>query len=313
MRISIKPAPKGVFIVLTSQLDDELTLSSVGAGIRDYKIGGESLLLTMADDETYLSTPTLNGKFVGPFLGRVDKGIPKTGFQLPISEDGICLHSDRLNTAFVEFEYRVNDNEVSFHYDLPEEAGVCPAISFEVKYRLFDDRHGYQLSAAVTPKQRFPLNVASHVYWAIAPRAEDHKVTIPAKNISQYDKRMIEIGVTKGTKELDFSSGKLIGEDIEAFNKPPFFGFDHSFYDLSGPVRVEYGGKRIEILSSAKGIHLYTQNFADPSIATNRGPLTCHSAVAIEPSDGFSPLIEYDEEHPCLYEVTVNVTEGVNQ
>ena len=313
MIISVLPAPRGVFIVMKSPLGDELTLSSVGAGIRDYRINGESLLLTMADDEAYLSSCTLNGKFVGPFLGRIDKGIPKAGYQLPISENGLCLHSDRLNTAFAEFGFQVDSDEVSFHYDLPEEAGVCPAISFDVKYRLLNDKHGYCLRAIVTPKQPFPLNVASHVYWAIAPRAEDHKLTIPSKNISRYDNRMIEIGIAKCPKEFDFSSGKLIGEDIAAFDKPPFFGLDHSFYDLSGPVRVEYGGKRIEILSSAKGIHLYTQNFSDPSLATNRGPLARHSAVAIEPSDGFSPLIEYDEQHPCLYEVNVTVTEGVNQ
>ena len=313
MRISVLPAPKGVFIVLTSQLGDELTLSSVGAGIRDYKIGGESLLLTLADDEAYLSAPTLNGKFVGPILGRVDKGIPKSGYQMPISENGYCLHSDRLNTAFAQFDYQVNGDEVSFHYDQPEELGVCPAISYEVKYRLFDDKHGYQLSAIVTPKRRFPLNVTSHVYWVLANRAEDHKLTIPSKKISQYNERMVEIGKAKCEKELDFSFAKPIGQDIGAFNKPPFFGFDHSFYDLSGPVGLEYGGKRIEILSTAKGVHLYTQNFADPSIITNRGPLSCHSGVAIEPSDGLSPLLEYDEEHPCLYQVTVSVTEGVSQ
>lgn len=274
--VRIETAESGEkLIAIENDCQLSVTLSSLGAGLFAIRYGGASMLSHPSSYEDYAYSKSYYGKTVGPVAGRIPNGkyeIDGKEYQMPVNENGNCLHSASLTYAFAHFDFKVEEKEkaidVRFQARFPSEEGAFPAdTEVEILYSLSREEPLLALTMKATPNERCPLNITNHAYFNLGGEKNlcGDTLTLKQGEVARYSSSALLLDCFKRpSKELDFSSPKRIGQDIDSPALLPVTGYDHCFLLLDEPgakATLENEDYRLEVDTDAPGLQIYSTNF----------------------------------------------------
>ncbi len=262
-------------IEISNDCSLSVTLSSLGAGLFAVRYDGKSMLSHPYSYDDYVYSKSYYGKTVGPVAGRIPKGRYRVGdreYQMPLNENGNCLHSATLTYAFAHFDCKVEEKkeaiDVLFQAVFPFSEGAFPAdTEVEILYSLSRAEPLLTISMKATPNESCPLNITNHAYFNLGGEKNLYEDTLTLKQgeVARYSSSSLLLDhFEKPNKELDFSAPKAIGQDIDSPSLLPVTGYDHCFLLLDGPgpkAVLENRGYRLEIDTDAQGLQIYSTNF----------------------------------------------------
>ena len=308
--IEIKDISKGEKLIkATNDCGMVMSLSSFGAGLFSLDYEGKSMLGQPASYEDYAYSTGYYGKTVGPIAGRIKEGKYEMGgktYQLPINENGNCLHSASLCYAFAHFDYETQESEesieVRFFASFPSSPCFPASSKVEVIYSLARKEASLKITMKVTPDAPIPLNVTNHAYFNLGGEKNVHAdtLTLKQREVARYSSSALLLDrFDKPSKELDFSSPKRIGEDVDSPSLLPVTGYDHCFLlsSSSGPKAVlENAAYRLEIDTDADGLQIYSANFPVSGQLMQSGHLDERaSGITFEPVSRMDKSLIYDK------------------
>lgn len=297
--VELKEVKNGEKLIkVTNECSLSLTLSSFGAGLFAIDYGGKSMLSHPSSYDDYANSTGYYGKTVGPVAGRIPQGKYKIGYreyQMPINENGNCLHSATLCYAFAHFDYEILEKEetieVIFKADFPSSESAFPAnAKAEVIYSLSRKEPSLRITMKATPDEDSPLNITNHAYFNLGGEKNLYEdlLTLKQGEVARYSSSALLLDhFEKASEELDFSSPKPIGKDIDSPSLLPVTGYDHCFLllDAPGPKAVlENRRYRLEIDTDAEGLQIYSSNFPKEGQLMQSGHLDERaSGITFEP------------------------------
>lgn len=252
-----------------------MALSSFGAGLFSLDFEGKSMLSHPSSYEDYAYSKSYYGKTVGPIAGRISEGkyeIAGKSYQLPVNENGNCLHSASLCYAFSHFDYEIleeADNiRVRFHAFSPASPFAFPAnAEVEAIYSLSLKEPCLKLTMNVVPDEDCPLNLTNHSYFNLGGEKNLYEdvLTLKESLVASYSSSALLLDrFLKPSEELDFSSPMKIGKYVDSSSLLPVTGYDHCFLlsASAGPKAfLENASYRLEIDTDAQGLQIYSTNF----------------------------------------------------
>ena len=262
-------------ITISNECAMSVTLSSFGAGLFAINYGGKSMLSHPSSYEDYAYSTGYYGKTVGPVAGRIPQGKYRIGekeYQMPINENGNCLHSASLSYAFAHFDCEVEEKDETidavFEAVFPSVGGAFPAnVKVEVIYSLSRNDPNLAITMKATPDEDCPLNITNHAYFNLGGEKNlyDDVLALKQGEVARYSSSALLLDhFEKANEELDFSSPKAIGKGVDSPSLLPVTGYDHCFLLLDGPgpkAVLENKDYRLEIDTDADGLQIYSTNF----------------------------------------------------
>jgi aldose 1-epimerase len=255
--------------------DQELTLVEVGGGIREYRRGGRAVLDGYRLDEM---CPAGHGQPLIPWPNRIGAGhyrFDGRDEQLPITEvaRGNAIHGLLCWAPWTVVD-RGEDRAVLGARVHPQ-PGYPFDLGVEIEYALGDSGLTVTVRATNLGGDELPFGAGQHPYFAAgSDDVSGLRLTLPAGAVLEMNDRMVPVGRAPVAGQLDFRSGRAIGETV----------LDHCFADLDRDA----GGRATVELQRADGMLVrvwmderwgWTQAFTGDALGAPRA----RRAVAIEP------------------------------
>jgi len=170
-------------------------------------------------------------------------------------------------------------------------------LTVQVVYTLKSNNELDITFEAVTDKPTV-VNLTQHSYFNLAASGDilDHKLMIPASNITPVDAGLIPSGELMPVADtpFDFRTLTTIGARIDNDDQQLKFGlgYDHNFVlDKSSPKAFELAaklvdpksGRVLELYSQEPAVQFYSGNFLDGTKTGKTGKLKLRSALCLEP------------------------------
>jgi aldose 1-epimerase len=265
------PAPSGEQFELAAG-DQRAVVVQVGGGLRTYSAGGRELLLGYAADELCASG---RGQVLAPWPNRLDEGryeFGGEGHELPLDE-----HENRTAIhGLVRWSaWTVREQEparVVLEHTLQPRPGYPFRLELALVYSLSEDGLAVEVTATNAGDAPCPFGIGAHPYLAVADRADEVVLTVPAETMVAHDERglPLETEPVEGTR-FDFREPRLIGGEK----------LDHTF----GALDRDGGGRAgVEL----RGPYGYATLWADAGypylqVFTGDLPDVGRRGVAVEP------------------------------
>ena len=219
-------------------------------------------------------------------------------YELDKNDNGNNLHSgyDYYQKRIWEVEERL-ENKITFLLHSPDgDQGYPGTLDMPVTYEL-DDGNTLNIHYEAVPDQDTIINMTNHSYFNLnghdSGTVLGHKVTLYADSFTPADEQSIptgEIRSVEGTP-MDFRSGRVLGEEIDADYEPLEFGggYDHNWvlknggrFDKVAEAESDKSGIRMEVYTDLPGIQMYTANFLDNEPGKDGASYIKRSAVCFE-------------------------------
>ncbi len=219
-------------------------------------------------------------------------------YELDKNDNGNNLHSgyDYYQKRIWEVEERL-ENKITFLLHSPDgDQGYPGTLDMHVTYEL-DDGNTLNIHYEAVPDQDTIINMTNHSYFNLnghdSGTVLGHKVTLYADSFTPADEQSIptgEIRSVEGTP-MDFRSGRVLGEEIDADYEPLEFGggYDHNWvlknggrFDKVAEAESDKSGIRMEVYTDLPGIQMYTANFLDNEPGKDGASYIKRSAVCFE-------------------------------
>lgn len=289
-------------ITLTNKAGLSVTLSDVGAGIRDITYMGVSMMVTPKDPEVYLGhNGGYYGKSIGPVAGRIQNGVYSVNgkrYAFPANEGKNCLHGSVMDYSLRKFKMELcrQENGTSVVFSLRDDSveGVYPAeVSVVIRYKLLEEEPVLKLRQLASPSVDAPLNLSNHSYWN--PGAEDtildDTLFLKSSRAMSYSLDLIPQGLVPVSKALDFRTPHKVGDYIneEELHKTRTNGYDHCFAidehkKDEAILRLEGSSFGMEIFTDAPALQIYSLNYPHDNFPLSNGKVEQqNSGLAIEP------------------------------
>jgi aldose 1-epimerase len=301
MKIESHEKDGATFLTVTNDANLALTLCDFGAGLYEVRYDGKPMSIAEADKNKWLHSDAYFGKTVGRIAGRLANGkLPYLGnvYAVDTNEGPNTLHGGHGGFSFRPFKMDVlhlgDGLAVDFYYlSKAGEEGFPGEVNLRVRYFLSNDQPTYKIIYESKVSEQTPLNFTSHTYFNLGgePTIEKQKLTVLSHETETYDSALIPLGFVSSPASLDFSKGKLVGQDINdpALQKSRAKGYDHCFkfapHEKQTPViRLENGTYVLEISTTLPCAQIYSYNY--PSLGemlSNGQKANLHGGLAIEP------------------------------
>lgn len=269
-------------INLVNDLGLKVSLLDYGASIYSIYLH-EKLLTVSAKEVAYHTFPGASfGKTVGRIAGRIK------GAQLEV--DGITyqleksrltndtLHSGSSNFANKIFNYEIKEDKdeikVIFNYLSLEKEAIIPGdINVRVIYTLYRLSNKIRIDFNATSTKNTYLNITNHTFYNLSGNfvdgIENHYLMINAKQKAISDEALNPIYVENCRKEFDFSTEKLLKDNL--FTREVLFrphrGYDDAFLldkpsnNLALSLYSPYSNIRLNVYTSYPGVVIYTGGY----------------------------------------------------
>ncbi len=259
-------------------------------------------------EDVALGFPTLDGyldehPYFGAIVGRYGNRIAKGKFTLDGKEYSLAVNNgpNALHGGIEGFDDQVwearevRDGDavgLELHYvSEAGEEGYPGALDTTVTYWLTADNE-LKIHYEATTDAPTPVNLTNHSYFNLAGQGDGdilgHVMMLNADKFTPVDDTLIptgELRPVEGTP-FDFTTPKLIGQDINADNEQVEFGggYDHNFVlrsqddslSLAARVTEPTTGRMMEVYTTEPGVQFYTGNFLDGTITGKAGKVYKH-------------------------------------
>ena len=247
MRIEYKTVTDYKQITLENSAGMQLTLTALGAAIREVK---------MTDREGVLRTVTLcptnekvfrekhYGKTVGRTAGRIANATFTIDGKTAVLEKNNFgtdnLHGGEKGFHSVIFADEVRQGkeytDVVFSYTSPDgEGGYFGTVDVKVTYRVWETRNIFSTIYDATTDTKTLLNLTNHVYWNMSgdlrESAKDQMIRIVASNTAQLNERLCIEEIIPVPNTMDFRVSHKMGdhigdESVQRYTR----GYDHPYF-----------------------------------------------------------------------------------
>jgi len=178
--------------------DHQATICSVGAAVREYRVGGRDVFVPFDADQV---SPVYNAAILAPWPNRLGGGRYEfegyTG-QLPVNE------IDRTNAlhGLLCWEnwwlIRHGHSDVTLEFDLPARAGWPYQLRFTVRYWLEDDGLHCRFTTTNIGQKTAPVGVGFHPWLSAGDAVLDQcEVRLDATSHVLNDSRLLPTGETE--------------------------------------------------------------------------------------------------------------------
>ena len=264
---------RGTVITLTNG-DARAELTSVGAALNRFSIGGRDFLVPSPLDEVQFG---YRGGIIAPWPNRIGDGVytyDGVEYELPLNEHerrnalhGLVCWSD----FSVE---NCTENSVEFAHRIVPVLGYPFPLEIRVRYTLHDSSIATAVTATNLGQRTAPYGVCPHPY--VVPGPEDMaewSTLVPASHVLEVDDRLLPVALSPVENHPDLDlDGSSIGERT----------IDHAYTGFSeGRIRVRSASGEVWVQFDPKELpwaQIHTADHPDPS--KNRAglavePMTC--------------------------------------
>ena len=284
-------------IELSNKSGLKVILSTLGASIVEIYL--DDVLLTMSP----VSVNDLNrgdiyyGKTIGPIANRVKDGlvvINNKSYYLPLNEKGVSNHSGNDGLPNKIFDYRKEDNKVTFEYRYN---GVLPGETlYRIIYTLGDRFLRIDLEA--TPKEDTIIALTNHTFFNLGEACIDNlSLWIPANEYVEVDSNnLVPLRKRQINNYLDFNKEKSLKDS-----------YDHCYFLKEKKAYLKSYKYRLDIETDYPCLQIYSDNFIDGVSVRNTTNKT-RRGIAIEPEDSLldRPLVKNGEQYSRYILYTFN-------
>lgn len=266
---------------------------------RDGELGDVLLCYDNLDDITREEGWPYFNCIVGRVAGRITAGkfeINSQEIVLEQNDRGNHLHGGKIGLDKKIWKPRTFMGEdgpgVELKLFSPDgDQGYPGNVELSVTYTL-SDRGQLELEYQGVSDRKTPLCLTNHAYFNLAGSRSvaDHHLTIFTQNKVLCDERNTLLDIVSdisGTEE-DFSQGMRLGETLDKSHDLHcgYYIFDEKTSDPRPVARLRdpYSGRVLNVLSTEKGVQLYSACFLEERGRAKGGELgyPAHSAVCLE-------------------------------
>ena len=287
-------------------LDDgagiQADVTNIGARIVRLVVDGTDVVQGFDTAEEYLPERHLSdfGAVIGRYANRIAKGriaIDWDIIQLPQNNGANCLHGGPRGWQYSLYDVvEASPNRLVLAMTSPDgDNGFPGTVQVRVTYTLTG--RDLRIDYHATTDSPTVINMTNHSYFNLSgdlsSSIHNHTLQIAADLYTPTDATSIPLAKhrpVEGTP-FDFRTAKPIGRDIEA-DDPQLaigHGYDHNFVlahpGLDRPAAIlacPGTGIRLEVLTTAPGMQLYTGNFLDGVRGKGGVSYPKRSAVCLE-------------------------------
>lgn len=295
---------------------DEYTLHGSGVRVKIITYGGTitaieapdrggtaaNVVLGYSDLRGFLSeNPTYFGSLIGRFANRIARGrftLDGRKYTLAVNNGPNALHGGRagFDRALWQATARTEATGAALalrHVSPDGDEGYPGALTIDVTYTL--EGRSLHIAYAATTDRPTIVNFTNHTYFNLAGEASgdvlQQELTIPAARYTPIDATSIPTGEhapVAGTP-FDFRTPKAIGRDLRDADDQLIFtrGYDHNWVldraagdppSLAVRGHDPLSGRRVEVLTTEPGVHVYTGNYLDGTLVGAGGKIYRQSA-----------------------------------
>ncbi len=292
------------------RLDDgkglQAIITNLGCRIMRLEVGGTDVVQGFDRPEDYLPENHLSdfGAVIGRYANRLAGGrieVDGHTYQLPQNNGPNCLHGGPRGWQYALFDVEeASASRLVFSHVSPDgDNGFPGTVKVLVTYTLT----GNALRIDYHAKTDRPtvINMTNHSYFNLdgvsgqlpVTNIHSHLLRIDADRYTPTDPTAIPLGSHESVDgtPFDFRTAKPIGRDIAADHPQLKIGrgYDHNFVlnrpGLEQPAATlesPLSGIRMEVMTTAPGIQLYTGNFLDGIRGKGGMAYPVRSAVCLE-------------------------------
>lgn len=258
-----------ILYTITNSSESKVKLINIGAAIVSISIMDNNnqfrdVIAGYRTFDDYLRDSIGLGKTIGRYAGRIANGkfaLNDNQYRLPINNGRNHFNGGTFGLQTKVWGSRVEGDEVVFSYQSPEgDEGYPGSLGVEVTYS-WNDNNQLLISHIGIPTADTIANLTSNAFFNLNGESSgdiiNHVLTLNANKFLPVDRNMIPTGeILDVIKELDFTSAKEIGKDIEKNCDQLYFanGYDHNWVINNWESGIM--SKNAELYSSESGIVL---------------------------------------------------------
>ncbi len=243
-----------------------------------------------------------NAAYIGAFIGRYANRIGGARFTLSgkeycvsANEKNRCLHGGMRGFDKQMYTVEEDNGAIVFTRVSPDgEEGFPGNLHVRVTYR-FCRGNALEIEYEAESDKETVVNLTNHSYFNLNGTGDilRHTLMLDADFITEVDSNFNITGklLPVSNTPFDFKAEKTVGKDINAENEQLRFGggYDHNFvlnkygFRRAAELAGDISGIRMEVLTDAPGIQLYTANFLNGAPVGKKGQIYKNrSALCLE-------------------------------
>ena len=279
-----------------------MTLGAVvmGIDVPDRNGSKKDIILGYDSVEEYLDDRFYLGALVGRYANRIEKGtfvLDGKEYTLTCNNGENHLHGGTrgFSTKVWKGQPFSTGKEAGVKlscFSRDGEEGYPGNVACEVTYSVSSD-NVFRIQYTAESTRPTPVNLASHTYFNLTGTTQHdikgHELQLFAEEYVPVDDNGIPSGLTAPVKDtaFDFTRPRLLGQAMDQV-KP---GFDHTYVlwkhhkreTCAAVLYCQETGIGMKVRTTKPGVHLYTGNFLEASVAGKSGaPLHPHSGLCLE-------------------------------
>lgn len=290
------------YIILENHKGLKAEFSTLGAGVKSLVLDGKPLILSLKDEQTYLSSPQLFGKTVSRFIGRLPSTVEIDGnqYQLEEDSDGICLHGGyQKSMIFRNYESKVYEDDqyvgvIFTGFSQDGDCGFPGNLNVKVTYLLSKDMNLMTIKYEAISDKDTLISLSNHMYWNLcSENVDDYTLKINASKYGTFKENSLLIGgIDDVPYYLDFTTPSLLKEKLDSIEKeiPQIGTLDHSFIfdkvtNLQPQVVLSNKNYKVECFTDFDACNLYVDSTLS-EVEFENNPNLIHNkrrGIAIEP------------------------------
>ena len=276
--------------------------------------------LSSPDYAGYTADTNFFGSTVGPSANRIAGAsyvIDGIEYKMDKNDGENNLHTnipDGLNRRM--WKAVEGDNSVTLSIELPDgEYGMAGNRKISVTYSV-NEQNEIKIEYNATSDKKTVFNMTNHSYFNLAGHDSgsvlDHELRINASNYTKIVEGAIPTGeiVSVIGTELDFTSPKAVGRDIEADNEQMklVLGYDFNYvvdgHDGSlkeiAVLKDPKSGRVMKVFTDLPGVQLYTGNHVEHAPGKNGATYEQRYGLCLETQD-YPDSIHHDNFPDVVY------------
>ena len=276
--------------------------------------------LSSPDYASYAADTNFFGSTVGPSANRIAGAsyvIDGIEYKMDKNDGENNLHTnipDGLNRRM--WKATEDDNSVTFEIELSDgEYGMAGNRKISVTYSV-NKENEIKIEYNATSDKKTVFNMTNHSYFNLAGHDSgsvlDHELQINASNYTKIVEDAIPTGeiVSVIGTELDFTSPKTVGKDIEADNEQMklVLGYDFNYvvdgHDGSlkqiAMLKDPKSGRVMKVFTDLPGVQLYTANHVKHAPGKNGMTYEARYGLCLETQD-YPDSIHHDNFPDVVY------------